>query len=140
MSQDLDVEVVGVDDHHLHAGFGLDLVAHAVGLRGDADAVFAVLLELMVVEPVETGYLLADHLVEHAPVPEQLAHARADRRPDHARRADIVDGELHLIGAVHADTGRRGRGEAGEEARKAPDRHVLFVHDALLAQGDDLLT
>ena len=93
----------------------------------------------MVVEAVQAGHLLAHHLVEHAPFAEQLGHAGAERGPEHEQGAPLVDGELHLVGAVHADAGGGVGGEAGQEPGQAAHLHVLLVDHPLLAQADDLL-
>ncbi|MPN09869.1 hypothetical protein SDC9_157162 [bioreactor metagenome] len=50
----------------------------------------------------------------------------------------MVNGELHLPGAVHADARAGVGGKAAEEFSQPAEFHILFIYHTLLAQGDNL--
>ena len=92
------------------------------------------------VEAVQPAHLVADHIVEDALLADELAEARAHRRPKDLERAAAVDGELHLVHVAHADARAVVlRGKAAQELREPADLHVLAVDDVVLAERDDLL-
>ena len=69
---------------------------------------------------------------------EELAHAGADRRPDDLQGPTVVDGKLHLPGAVHTNARLGVHGELAEKPGQPAQAHVLLIYHPLLAQGDNL--
>ena len=138
-------EVVGVDDDELDAAAGG--VAEDVGEVGrDAVRICGPQLGVRVVRrqrvpggTVDGLHVGAGHLVEEAALADHLARRRDGRGGDDARRAGLVDGELHGLRDAEADAVRRlGHGLA-EDLGQSGRVDLVQRIAAALAGGDRLL-
>ena len=139
VAQHLHVQVVGVYYHGDDARLLINFIADAGGILGDAHAHVGVFGDLVAVEPVQAGDLLAQNIIEGAMDAPQLVDGGAEGGPEDLAQAADVDGELHLHRQAHTGARRGLMDEAAEHLGPEAGLHLVLGHHPLLAHGDKLL-
>ena len=103
-------------------------------LRRDVGGIHGVLRR-----PVDRSHPVAGDLVEEPAVPERLADGASRRGHEHAREADVVDGQLHRGRVAQADPVGAARDEVRQRARPPAGAHLPHEERAPLRDRDGLL-